>query len=87
MQEITITLKQLRNMIGIHVYHQGVACHIVEVLEDGPSIVLKCLDEDHIQANQYGDPSRRVAQTFIIPVLSIDGGTIHPAYLALDLIE
>ena len=87
MSEINITLDQLRNMIGIKVYHQGIACHIVEVLEDGPSLVLKCLDENHIQANQFGDPSRRVAETFIVPVLSADGTTIHPAYLALDLIE
>lgn len=86
MSEINITLDQLRNMIGVHVYHQGVACNVIEVLEDGPALVLKCLDETHVQSNQFGDPSRRVAQTYIVKVLSADGRSIHPAYLALDLI-
>ncbi len=87
MSVITITLEQLRNMIGIHVYHQGVSCKAVEVLEDGPSLVLMSIDEDHIQTDQYGNPARRVPQTFTVPILTADGNSIHPAYIALDLFD
>ena len=87
MSTINITLAQLRNMIGVHVSHQGIACKVVEVLEDGPSLVLVSIDEDHIQTDQYGNPLRRVPQTFNVPVLTADGQTIHPSYLALDLLD
>ncbi len=84
---ISITLEQLRNMIGVHVEHQGISCKVVEVLEDGPALVLISIDENHIQADQYGNPARRVPQTFTVPILSADGSSIHPAYMALDLID
>lgn len=87
MPTINITLDQLRNMIGICVTHQGIDCKVVEVLEDGPSLVLTSIDESHIQMDQYGNPLRRVPQTFNVPVLSSDGKTIHPSYLALDLLD
>jgi len=74
-------------MIGIHVNHTGVPCKVVEVLEDGPSLVLISIDENHIQADQYGNPARRVPQTYTVPILTADGGAIHPAYMALDLVD
>jgi hypothetical protein len=87
MSEITITLQQLRSMIGLKVYHLGIPCMIVEVLEDGPSLVLVDQDDDKIQSDQYGNPLRKVPKTFTVPVLTPDGSAIHSAYLALDLIS
>lgn len=87
MSSINISIDQLRKMIGIYVSHQGIDCKVVEVLEDGPSLVLVSMDENHIQTDQYGNPLRRVPQTFNVPVLSADGNTIHPSYLALDLLD
>ncbi|NOY66283.1 MAG: hypothetical protein GXP13_02585 [Gammaproteobacteria bacterium] len=87
MTNIVITLDQLRGMIGVAVIHQGIPCKIVEVLEDGPSLVLINIDESHIQVNQYGNPLRKVPQTFTVPVLNSAGDEIHPAYLALDLLD
>lgn len=87
MSDIVITLKQLRGMIGIKLFHQGILCQVVEVLEDGPSLVLLSIDGNHIQSDQYGNPLRKVPQTFTIPVLSSDGNEIHPAYLSLDLFD
>ena len=81
MSRISISLDQLRNMIGVQVYHQGISCKVIEVLEDGPSLVLISIDENHIQADQYGNPQRRVPETFTIPVLTTDGDEIQPAYL------
>ena len=88
MTEITITIQQLRGMIGLYVIHNGIPCQIIEVLEDGPSIVLQSIsDEGTIQGNQHGDATRRVRETFTIPVLSKDKTEIHPHYLALDIDE
>lgn len=80
-------MDQLRNMIGLRVHYQGIPCQVVEVLEDGPSLVLVSIEEENIQADQFGNPKRRVPQTYTVPVLSADGKSIHPAYLSLDLME
>ena len=86
MDEIVITLEQLRGMIGLKVRHQGKCCQIIEVLEDGPSLVLlNCEDTPTIQANQFGDANRRVPQTHTIPVLTPDQTELHALFLALDL--
>lgn len=87
MANIVITLDQLRGMIGIKVAHQGIPCKVVEILEDGPSLVLLSIDESHIQSDQYGNPLRKVPQTFTVPVINSSDNEIHPAYLALDLLE
>ncbi len=87
MTGITITLEQLRKMIGVQVIHEKIACKVIEVLEDGPALVLISISEDHIQLDQYGNPLRKVPETFTVPVLSKDGNFIHPLYLALDLID
>ena len=87
MGRITISLAQLRSMIGIHLYHQGISCKVIEILEDQPALVLVSTDEATIQTDQYGNPQRRVPQTFTVPVLTSDGNNIHPAYLELDLID
>ena len=64
-----ITLEQLRKLIGAHLQHQGVDCSIIEVLEDGPTLVLQeCSTHSVIQANQHGEGHRRVAPTFTLPV-------------------
>lgn len=86
MIEISITLKQLRGMIGLHVVHNGIPCQIIEVLEDGPAIVLQSHSHDRpVQSNQHGEGNRRVSETFTIPVLTRDKREIHPQYLALEL--
>lgn len=86
MTEISITLQQLRGMIGLHVTHNGAPCQIIEVLEDGPAIVLQSRGSDKpVQSNQHGEGSRRVSETFTIPVLTRDKNEFHPQYLALDI--
>ena len=85
MSEIIITLKQLRGMIGIELYHKNKACQVIEVLEDGPSIVIQYSDKD-IQKNQHGDAHRRVPETLCIPVLSGDKTQLSEIFLSLDLI-
>jgi hypothetical protein len=87
MSEIIITLDQLRSMIGLRLMHQGIACQVIEVLEDGPSLVLQSSHEKPaIQANQHGEANRRTPVTYTIPVLNHDKTELHPQFLALDLI-
>lgn len=87
MNRITVTIEQLREMIGVQVWHDGMRCEILEVLEDGPSLILVSVDSDTLQSDQFGNPSRRVPQTHTVPVLTSDGTALHPAFLALDLID
>lgn len=88
MPPIDISLNQLRQMIGLHVRHEGLTCTVIEVLEDGPSLVLQVLGRSStIQTNQYGNPNRRVPVTYTVPVLTEERDALHDEFLALELIE
>ncbi|MDH5601844.1 MAG: hypothetical protein OEY78_11135 [Gammaproteobacteria bacterium] len=86
MPELIITLEQLRGMIGIKLYHNNRACQVIEVLEDGPSIVIQYF-EDGIQENQHGEAHRKVPETLCIPVLSSNKSQLSDIFLSLDLIN
>lgn len=87
MSKIIITLEQLRSMIGLRLWHQGILCQVIEVLEDGPSLVLQSLKEaPTIQPNQHGEATRRTPVTYTVPVLNNDKTELHPQFLALDLV-
>ncbi len=83
----SVTIEQLRAMIGVQVSHEGTRCEIVEVLDDGPVLILVSVDGDTIQADQFGSPSRRVPTTHTVPVLGSDGVSLHPAFVALNLLD
>lgn len=88
MPTIDITLDQLRRMIGLQVRYEGIVCAIIEVLEDGPSLVLqKSGDTTTIQPNQYGDATRRVPVTYTVPVLTPDRDELHGEFLSLELVD
>lgn len=87
MSRLNVTIDQLRDMIGVQVWHEGRRCEVLEVLEDGPSLILVSIESDTIQPDQFGNPTRRVPQTHAVPVLNHDGSGLHPIFLALDLIE
>jgi hypothetical protein len=87
MSEITLTIEQIRGMIGLEVRYHGAHYVVIEVLEDGPSLVL--LDtraEPSIQVDLYGNPNRRVPNTYTVRILSEDLSELHPDFLALELI-
>lgn len=88
MSELIITLDQLRGMIGLHLLHQGIPCRVIEVLEDGPSLVLQSTEEQPgIQPNQHGEANRRVPVSYTIPVLNNTRTELHAQFLELDLVE
>lgn len=87
MSSIVIKVEQLREMLGTCVMHEGVEWRVIEVLEDGPSIVLLNHCHNVVQSDQYGDGYRRVVEHRTIQILTEDGAAIHPDFLALDLID
>lgn len=76
-----MTSEDLRHIIGKQLNYKGYACEIIEVLEDGPQLVLRILDSEPeeselggdiknpIQANQFGEAHRRTPETFTVPAL------------------
>ena len=83
-----IRVEQLRDLIGQKVKHQGSQWEIIEILEDGPTLVLRdCEMHTVIQADQHGEAHRRVPTTTIIPLFDRDGNALNPALLDLDLID
>lgn len=86
-EKLPITVNELRTMIGMCVSYQGTPGTIIEVLEDGPSLVLKNSGDASIQSNLHGHPTRRSPQTMIVRVLSENGTALHKEFLDLDLID
>ena len=84
MPDTHISLEQLRGLIGRRIHYQGLDCQIIEVLEDGPSVVLQeCTAHTVIQDDQYGEGHRRVAPTFSIPLWDAHSGEINPVLAEL----
>ncbi len=86
MSNINISLEQLRGMIGIKLFYNNKPCQVVEVLEDGPSLVLQ-YQNSNIQLDQHGNGHRHVPETVCIPVLSSDKTALSEMFLSLDLID
>lgn len=84
----SISVEHLRDLIGLKVKHQGSLWEIIEVLEDGPSLVLRdCERHTVIQPDQHGEAHRRVPTTISIPLFDRDGSDLNPALLDLDLLD
>lgn len=84
---INLSLSQLRSLIGQSVSHRGTACHVIEILADGPALVLQDAERNtDIQDNQFGEPNRRVPRIYLVPLLDDDGTTIHPDFMRLGLL-
>jgi len=80
-----MTSEQLHDMIGQCVVFEDVYCQVVEIIEDGPSLVLEDL-EAHvgIQPDQHGEAHRRVPKTYTIQVFSSDGNEFSAEFLSLE---
>jgi len=80
------TLDCLRACIGRELEFEGHRCRVIEVLEDGPALVLSCeTAAPVIQPNQHGDATRRVPRTRTVPVLNVEGTALNPDFAALRL--
>lgn len=85
---IEISTTQIREMIGLQVKYLDVYCRVVEILDDGPAIILEDMEAHiSIQADQHGEAHRRVPQTYTITVLSHDKLEFSSAFLSLEPLE
>ncbi|KFI21493.1 hypothetical protein [Nitrosococcus oceani] len=81
-----ITVTCLRRLIGRQVQHQEIPCQIIEVLEEGPILVLQeVVCHQTIQPDQFGKARRRVPQTLEVKVQD-SSGRMSPAFLALGVL-
>jgi len=74
-----VDLGDLQGLVGQRVRCGERVYTIIDVLEEGPAIVME--SESHytvIRENQHGDPSRRGRDTLTLPVLSTDGRSLNP---------
>ena len=77
-------LKQLYQYIGQSIVYDGMRCQLIEILEDGPSLVFSCPGQkSSIQTNQHGEASRRTPDSYTVPLLSSIHRELHPAARAL----
>ncbi len=81
-----VTVEQLRALIGERVRYLGRDWEIVEVLEDGPALVLQDLSQKVIQPDQHGEAHRRVPTAVTIPIFAPDGSALNPVFQSLDLV-
>lgn len=91
----TLNMAQLRCLIGSRVHYEGAVCEIIEVLEDGPALILQYVEDETasedvhvvIQPDQHGEAHRRVPTIVTVPILSSDGSHYHPTFLQLNVLE
>ena len=88
MSRLHITTEKLRDMIGLNVRHEGVTCCVVEIIDEGPSLVLERRDQHlSIQPDQFGEAHRRVPQTFTISILSCESTEFSISFLNLEPLD
>lgn len=76
---IVITPKQLKSLLGQPLTYQGLRCCIIDILYEGPALVLQdCSSQRVIQSNQHGEASRRVSQIFTVDLLNIRRDALNP---------
>jgi hypothetical protein len=81
---IDLDINRLAVLIGREVDYNGISCQIVEILEDGPALVLQYHNYT-IQADQHGEAHRKAPNTTIIPIYDAEGDDWHPEFIALHL--
>lgn len=88
MTVLDISANQVRAMIGMQVRHNHVLCQVVDVLDDGPTLVLIDFDQHtRIQPDQHGEAHRRVPQTYSVALFNADRNQFSAAFLALEPVD
>lgn len=73
----------LQELIGRHCRHEQCHCEIIEILEEGPSIVLYKHSRGEIQCNWFGEAQRRAPKTYTVPLISRLDNDLHPVVRAV----
>lgn len=84
---LNIDLQKLQGLIGKQLTYHGHAYQVIEVLADGPSLVLEYASHSVIQADMHGEAHRRVPETVTIPILNKTQDEFSLEFLNLDLLD
>ncbi|HBC56387.1 MAG TPA: hypothetical protein DCZ03_04405 [Gammaproteobacteria bacterium] len=82
-----LDINQLTTLIGQETVFQGHRYRVVEILEVELAVILEATDQQVVQEDQYGENSRCVARSFVIPVYGPDGETLNTGFSELELIS
>jgi hypothetical protein len=86
MPDLDPTLETLRSLLGRRVRHEDSVWVVVDVLADGPSLVLRdCEDHVALQRDQFGEPTRLVPRTVLLRVWEAETQQPTPEFLGLDI--
>lgn len=70
---------QLRHLLGQPLIYQGMRCRVIDILEEGPALVLQGDPATQpIQANQHGEARRRAPPLFTVPLLNVRRDGLNP---------
>jgi hypothetical protein len=85
-KDSALSREELRGFVGQHVRHLGTLWLVVDVLEDGPSLVLRDCDSHlALQNDQFGDPHRLVPRVVVLPVWDAERRQLTADFLRLDI--
>lgn len=71
-------IHDLSDLLGREALIEGRRLCLVEVLRDGPMLVLREKGNEALQDNLYGQPRRRAPRHFHVPLVSEFGDRLHP---------
>ncbi len=77
----------LRKLIGGRVRYLGQIYQIVEILEDGPTLILQNDTGNTIQADQMGEAHRRVPESVEVALTLTESGSVDIENLDLELLD
>ena len=75
----------LRAWLGREITWRGQRYRVVEILDDGPALVLESASSaHHIQPDAHGRPHREARDTLLIPVWDAETQKRHADFIELD---
>ena len=75
----------LHAWLGRSVVWRGQPYQVIEILDDGPALVLEGVqDGHHIQADAHGRARREARASVFIAVRDQDGRCLHPDFVELE---
>jgi hypothetical protein len=74
-------LSKLNSLIGHEVLYDSRHFVIIDIVQDGPAVVLEAHEDLYIQSNAHGVANRRRPRTHTIPLKSEVRNDLHPLLL------
>ncbi len=74
----------MRAWLGREVSWRGQRYRVVEILDDGPELVLESAAAHHIQPDVHGRPRREARDILMIPVWDAERQERHADFVELD---